>query len=85
VLERLRPCGAVDEDVVEEDEDEAAQDLVHERLECRRGVGEPKCHDQELEVAMVCMERRLGDVLVVHPNLVVANAEVELGEEAGAV
>jgi hydrogenase maturation factor len=36
VLEVLRPCGAVDEDVVEENEDEAAQeavqDLVHERL-----------------------------------------------------
>jgi hypothetical protein len=50
-------------------------------LESGRGIGEPKRHDQELEVAMVGAERRLGDVIGVHPHLVVPGVEVKLGEE----
>ena len=52
-------------------------------LERCRGVGEPKRHDQELQVAVVCAERRLGHIVRVHPHLVVAQAEVELGEVPG--
>ena len=87
MLQVLRPRRAVDQDVVEENQhepaEEGAEHIVHQRLKCRRGVGEPKRHHQELEVAVVGAERRLLDVRRVHAHLVVPRAEVELGEVLG--
>lgn len=81
------PGAAVDEDVVKEDQDEEPKewmkDRVHERLECRRRVGEAKRHYQELVHAFMCSECRLVDVVDGHVHLVIAGAEVELGEELG--
>jgi hypothetical protein len=86
VLKVLRPRGAVDKNIIKENEQKPTQvgveDVVHQSLEGRRGVGEAKRHHQELEVAMMSPKRRLGDIIRVHPHLVVARTEVELGEEA---
>jgi hydrogenase maturation factor len=89
MLEMFHLRCAVDEDVVEEDEDEAAkkvaEDAVHHSLERRGSVREAERHDQELEVAVVCSERRLGDVVRVHQHLVIATAEIQLGEDTGTL
>jgi len=86
VLKVSRPRRTVDEDVVEEDEDETAkerlQDTVHQGLERRWRICGTERYDDELEVAMVGAEGRLGDVLRVHGHLVVPTAQVEFGEEA---
>jgi len=36
-------------------------------------------------MAMVGAERRLGDVIFVHPHLEVSTAQIQFGEEHGAV
>jgi hypothetical protein len=70
MLQMLVPCAAVDENVVKKYKhkpaEEGTQHVVHQCLECGGGVGEPERHDQELKVAMVRPECRLGDVLLVH-------------------
>ena len=85
----VRPCGAVDEDVIEKHKDEPAeedaQNVVHERLERRWGIAQPERHHKELVEAVMCAERRLGDVVGVHADLVVARTKVQLGEEPGTV
>ncbi len=52
VTEMVRPCLAVDQNVVKKDKDELAQegaeDVVHEGLERGRGVAESERHHQEL-------------------------------------
>jgi hypothetical protein len=88
VMQMVGPGAAVDMDIVEEDQDEAPKEWmkyhVHERLECCRRVGEAERHYQELIQAFVCSERRLVDVVGGHAHLVIARAEVELGEELGS-
>jgi len=73
--EMICPCLAVDEDVVEEDEDESAQvrpkNVVHERLERRRRVAEAERHHQELVEAVVGAERGFVHIFRPHPHLVV--------------
>jgi hypothetical protein len=85
MLQVLGPRRAVDKYVIEKHQHKplevGVEDVVHQSLESGRGIGEPKRHDQELEVAMVGAERCLGDVVGVHPHLVVPGAEVKLGEE----
>jgi hypothetical protein len=79
--EMFRPSGVVDEYVVEEHQHE-------QRRNGRRTVfistwnvaGQAEGHNQELEQAFMCAERGFGDVVGVHPHLVVAGAEVEFGE-----
>jgi hypothetical protein len=89
VLEMFHPRAVVDEDIVEEDEDEAAEEwvehIVHQCLKCGWGIVEPKRHDEELVEAIVSPKCRLLNISGVHANLVVAGAEVQLGEESGAV
>ena len=89
VLQMLRPQRAVDENIVEKDQHKppqvGAKDIVHQRLECRWGIGEAERHHQELVVAVVGAEGGLGNVVGVHLHLVVARAQVELGEEARAL
>jgi hypothetical protein len=40
---------------------------------------------QELKVSVVRAECRLGDIVRVHPHLMVARTQVKLGEEASPV
>jgi hypothetical protein len=74
--------------VVEEHKGEPAekkkQDVVHHRLERRRGIGEAEGHHQELEQALVRAEHGLLHVVQMHQHLVVARAHVELREETRA-
>ena len=89
VLKVLRPRGTVDQNVIEKHQHKPAQvwaqDVVHQCLERRGGVGETERHHQKLVVAVVGAERRLGHVLRVHAHLVIARTQVELGEEARSV
>jgi hypothetical protein len=84
MLQVLGPCAIVYQNIVKEHKHELSevgtQHVIHQHLECKWGVGHPKRHDQELEVAVVCTDRCLGDVVRVHQCLVLAIAEVELGE-----
>lgn len=79
--------GGEDQDIIQVDKDEGvevgAEDVVHEALEGGGGVGEAKRHDGELIVAIAGAEGGLGDVFGGHTNLVVAVAEVNLGEDGG--
>jgi len=88
VAEVVAPRARVDEDVVEEDEDKPAQertqDVIHQCLECGRGVAQSERHDEELVEAIMRAERRLGDVFSAHEDLVVPGTEVQLREEACA-
>jgi hypothetical protein len=81
----FRPRSAVYQDVLEEDEDTMSekqlQDGVHERLERRGHVGEAERHHQELEVAVMGAERRLVNVVWMHPHLMVPTAQIKLGED----
>ena len=76
VLYMLRPRRAVDENVIEKDQHKQSQvgvkDIVHQRPECGRRVGEAKGHHSELVVAVVRSESCLGNVIGVHPHPVVA-------------
>ena len=89
VLRVFGPRGAIYEYVVEKHKHEPmqkwAEHVVHQSMKSRRCVGKAERHDQELKMAMVSAERRLGDVIRVHPHLVVARAQIELGEEASPV
>jgi hypothetical protein len=57
MLQVFRHRAAVDEDVVEEDEDEAAEEspehLIHQRLEGGRRITEAERHHQEFILAIV--------------------------------
>ena len=81
----LRPRRAVDEDVVEEHQDAAAEerleDEVHKHLERRGSIRQPEGHDQKFEVAMVGAERCLGNIIRVHTNLVISRTQIKLGKE----
>jgi hypothetical protein len=70
-----------DEDDLSE---EWLQHVIRQGLECWRRIGEAKQHDQELKESLVRPKCRLLNVVQVHQHLVVAGAQVKLGEEFGA-
>jgi hypothetical protein len=65
-------------------QNEIAQHIVHKSLKCRRCIRQPEGHDQEFKMPVMSPERRLGHVVGVHEHLMVATAEIQLGEEFGA-
>lgn len=73
----------VDQDVVEEDHHELGFGTLFMRASNVNGaLVEPKRHDQELEMDVMHAEGYPGDVVEMHPHLVVHVAQVEIGEEA---
>ena len=82
VLQVFGPGGAIYEYVVEKHKHEPAQKgvehVVHQSLESCRRVGKAERHHQELKMAMVCAEHRLGDVVGAHLHLVVAEHKLSL-------
>jgi hypothetical protein len=70
----------VNQNIVKEHQHKAAEerpkDVVHQGLECGRGIAQPKSHDQELVEVVVRPERRLVNVTWSHADLVVARAQV---------
>jgi hypothetical protein len=48
MLQVLRPRRVVDQNVIKENQheptEEGVEHVIHQRLKCRRGVGEPKRH-----------------------------------------
>lgn len=66
---------AIYEDIVEEDDDEVAEirskKQVHGGLEGRRCVAQPKQQYVKLVMDVVGSESNLGDISIMHPNLMV--------------
>jgi hypothetical protein len=82
------PRRTIDEYIIKKNENEPAEkwleDGIHESLKCCWRVRQAERHDEELKMAMMCAKRGLGDVLWMHPDLVVPAAEIKLGEETSA-
>ena len=78
---------AEDQNVIQVDYDEdvghVAEDVVHEMLECRWGVGHSEGHNKVLKGTVARAERGLPLVSGRDPNVVVSRAEVDLREELG--
>ena len=76
MLKRCRPSATIDEDVIEEDKDKFSEiwfeEVIHKALKSRGGITETKWHDQELIMAFMSSESRIGNVAFLHANLVVA-------------
>src|ERR1700728_1661164 len=85
MLKMCRPGATINENIFEEDQDKFSEiwfeDVIHKTLESRRGIAETKWHDQELIMAFMSSESRLGNVDFLHANLVIAGAKIQLGEE----
>ena len=81
----IRPSLAIDQNVVKKDEDETVQErsehIIHEGLECSRGITEPKCHHPELVEAVVGAKCSLVHIFRSHAHLMVPGPKVQLGEE----
>ena len=56
------------------------EDVIHQGLECGGCIRKTKGEHNELIEAIPRAERRLGDVLLLDANLVVAGTKVDLGE-----
>lgn len=63
---------------------ERFQDIIHKRLEGFLCVGQAEGHDQELEVAVVCMEYYPLHICWVHTNLMIPAMNIQLGEGPSA-
>ena len=78
---------AEDQDVIQVDNDKdighVAEDVVHEVLECRWGVGHSKGHNKVLERPVARAERGLPLMSGRDPDIVVSRVEVDLCEELG--
>jgi len=89
MLQMLGPCRTIDQYIIKKYKDEPMEerleDVVHKSLECCGRIRQAKGHHQELIVAPMSSERRLRDIIRMHPDLVVAAAEIDLGEVAGAL
>jgi hypothetical protein len=73
MLQMFCPCGTIDQNIVKENQhkhaNEGLHDLIHQRLKCGGCIREPKWHDGELEVALVCSERHFLNVFRMHSHL----------------
>ena len=73
-----------DEDVVQVDKDECVQlphkHLIHQTLEGRRRVRNPKRHHNEFEMASMHPERGFWDVIFFHGYLMIARGQVDGGK-----
>ena len=61
------------------------EDLVHEGLECGRGIRQTEQHYKVFAMPLMCFEGDLLNIVMENPHLVVASTEVKLGinERAG--
>jgi hypothetical protein len=64
---------------------EGLHDLIHQGLKCGRRIREPKWHDGELEVALVCSERRFLNVFRVHSHMMISGSEINLRKESSTM
>ena len=85
----LIPILTVNQDVVQVDNDEFVQvgpkDVIHERHECRGGVGESERKDFELVEAIASSEGCLVDVVGIDANLVISGPKIDFAEDFGSV
>src|SRR5882672_9981396 len=77
-----------DEDIVEvdhyEDVSHVLEDMIHEGLECSRGIGESHGHNQEFEGAILGSEGCFQLMASSNMHVVVASVQVEFGVDLGA-
>ena len=59
---------------------EVVEDIVHYGLECSRTIGKAKEHDQQLKQPLIGLESCFLFVLFLDPHIVVALADIQLGE-----
>jgi hypothetical protein len=85
VHQMICKCLAINQDIVEKYQDEAAEkwpeNIVHEGLKCGRGVRKPEGHYEEFVMTFMSAEGGLGNVLCPHPNLVVAGMKIQFGKK----
>jgi hypothetical protein len=60
------------------------EDKVHEIYEVCHRIRQHKWHDKILKEAISCSEGRLGYIFGINLDLVIARAEVNLGEHLGS-
>ena len=65
--------------------DKILEDLVHHCLECRRGIGEAKEHDQRFKHPSISFECHLPFIAGSDSYVVVPPTDVELGEDASVL
>ena len=64
---------------------DTTEDLIHETLECLRGIAKSKWHLDELEKSEWGGYGSLGNVSGGHWDLVVGTDQVQLGENSGTL
>jgi hypothetical protein len=58
--------------------------VVHQRLKSGRSIRQTEWHHKEFKVLVMSAEGGLMDISRTHPNLMIATAQIQFGEEAGA-
>ena len=61
--------------------DEFVEKVIHHRLEGGGGICEAKEHDHWFEEAAICLERSLPLVAIVHADVVIPPADIQLHKE----
>jgi hypothetical protein len=84
VLQVLGPSGAINQNVVKENQNEfpnvGLEDHIHQRLKCSQHVRQFEQHDRELAVALMSMKGHLLNVIWMHLYLMVAPSYIDLCE-----
>ena len=62
-----------------------SKDVIHEKLECHRGVGEAEGHDHKFIMAIVSMEHDLKHTNDRNLNLMVPWLQVNLSKNLGSL
>lgn len=78
------PGGAINQDIIEENDDEFAkkwlQQIIHGCLKGRGGVAKAERHDSKLIMAHVCAKSSFMDISLVHSDLMESLTKIQLGE-----
>lgn len=59
----------------------AGEDIIYQALECWWSIGDAERHDTELKMSVMGLECYLLLITFAHPNLMVASAQIDLGED----
>jgi hypothetical protein len=78
------PSFAIDENIIKENQakmtQERTKDMIHETLKSGGSIREAEWHNQELIVTLMSYECSLGNVFLLHMNLVVSRTDIKFGK-----